>query len=245
VAHVSPDSRALLVRSLRKLQYHGRLTGRDVRWAARALQVSERTVWLWLNTEPADPAGRAGPRPYLLTEADRDALADWCGSAAAAWRAQQAAGVPLPALRTFQQAVRRQLSAAERAALADWELARVERALRTLDRRLATTGLRLSGDGWDSYRLTARPGILGSKAAEQLRLAHGGRTPLEAWAAALLSHIITGAATSGLSQDVVPEPYRSTGIDVLLDRGLITSTAHGYRPSDEVIFGLWLDPWQY
>ena len=40
-----------------------------------------------------------------------------------------------------------------------WELARVERALRTLDRRLATTGLRLSRDGWDSYRLTARPGI--------------------------------------------------------------------------------------
>ena len=126
-----------------------------------------------------------------------------------------------------------------------WELARVERALRTLDRRLATTGLRLSRYGWDSYRLTARPGILGTKAAEQLRLAHGGRAPLEAWTAALLSHIITGAATSGLSQDVVPEPYRSTGIDVLLDRGLITTTAHGYRPSDEVIVSLWLDPWQY
>jgi hypothetical protein len=93
--------------------------------------------------------------------------------------------------------------------------------------------------------LTARPGILGSKAAEQLRLAHGGRAPLEAWAAALLSHIITGSATSGLSQDVVPEPFRSTGIDVLLDRGLITTTAHGYRPSDEVIFSLGLDPWQY
>jgi putative transposase len=119
MAHVSPDSRALLVRSLRKLQHHGRLTGRDVRWAARALQVSERTVWRWLNTKPALQAGRPGPHPYLLTEADRDALADWCGSAAAAWRAQQAAGVPLPALRTFQQAVHRQLSAAERAALAD------------------------------------------------------------------------------------------------------------------------------
>ena len=87
--------------------------------------------------------------------------------------------------------------------------------------------------------------VIGSKAAEQLRLAHGGRVPLEAWAAALLSHIITGAATSGLIQDVVPEPYRSTGIDVLLDRGLITTTAHGYRPSDGVIFSLRLDPWQY
>jgi hypothetical protein len=83
-----------------------------------------------------------------------------------------------------------------------------------------------------------------SKAAEQLRLAHGGRAPLEAWAAALLSHIITGTATSGLTEDV-PKPYRSTGIDVLIDRGLITTTRHGYRPSDEVIFSLGLDPWQY
>lgn len=75
--------------------------------------------------------------------------------------------------------------------------------------------------------------------------AHGGRVPLPAWAAALLSHIITGAATQRLDEDVVPEPYRSTGIDVLLDRGLITATAHGYRPSDEVIFSLRLDPWRY
>jgi hypothetical protein len=46
--------------------------------------------------------------------------------------------------------------------------------------------------------------------------------------------IITGSATSGLSQDVVPQPYRSTGIDVLLDRGLITTTAHGYRPRGDL-----------
>jgi hypothetical protein len=116
-----------------------------------------------------------------------------------------------------------------------------QRALGTLDRRLAGTGLCLSRGGWDSYRLTARPGVLGSDEAERLRLAHGGRMPLEAWAAALLSHIITGAASSGLNQDV-PEPYRSTGIDVLVDRGLITTTTRGYRPSDEVIFSLGLDP---
>jgi putative transposase len=119
VAHSSSHSRALLVRSLRKLQRHGRLTGREIRWAARALEVSERTVWRWLGAELPDSAGRPGPRPYVLTEADRDALADWHGSAAAAWRARRAAGVPLPTLRTFQQAVRRQLSPAERAALAD------------------------------------------------------------------------------------------------------------------------------
>ena len=45
--------------------------------------------------------------------------------------------------------------------------------------------------------------------------------------------------------DVVPEPYRSAGIDVLLDRELITATGRGYRPSNEVIFSLRLDPWQY
>ena len=98
-----------------------------------------------------------------------------------------------------------------------WDLARWSE-LYALEVRLAGTGRCPSRGGWDSYRLTPRPGILRSKAAEQLRLAHGDRAPLEAWAAALLSHIITGAATSGLNEDV-PEPYRSTGIDVLIDRG--------------------------
>jgi putative transposase len=119
MAHPSLESRTLLVRSLRKLQCHGRLTGWEIRSAARALDISERTVRRWLRADLTDLAVQPGPRPYQLTEADRDALADWRGSVAAAWRAQRAAGAPLPALRTFQQAVRRQLSAAERAALAD------------------------------------------------------------------------------------------------------------------------------
>ena len=121
----------------------------------------------------------------------------------------------------------------------------MERALRALEGRLAGTGLCLSRSGWDSYRLTARPRVLGVEEARRLRLAHGGRVPLPPWAAALLSHIITGAATGGVDEDVVPEPYRSAGIDVLLDRELITATGHGYRPSNEVIFSLRLDPWQY
>ena len=81
--------------------------------------------------------------------------------------------------------------------------------------------------------------------ARRLRLAHGGRAPLPVWAAALLSHIITRAATKGLEGDVVPEPYRSAGIQLLLDRGLITVTEHGYRPSDEVLFSLRLESWHY
>jgi hypothetical protein len=110
---------------------------------------------------------------------------------------------------------------------------------------LAGTGLCLGRSGWDSYRLTARPKVLGFEEAQRLRLAHGGRVPLPAWAAALLSVIIAGNATQGLDRDDVPEPYRSGGIDVLLGRGLITDTARGYRPSDEVIFSLGLNPWQY
>jgi hypothetical protein len=75
------------------------------------------------------------------------------------------------------------------------------------------------------------------------RLAHGARMPLSAWAAALLSHIITGAATQAVAEDVIPEPYRRDRH--MLDRGLITATVQGFRPSDEVIFSLRLDRWQY
>jgi hypothetical protein len=56
----------------------------------------------------------------------------------------------------------------------------------------------------------------------------------------LLAH-----SSRGVAEDVIPEPYRTAGIDTLLDRGLITATAHGFRPSDEVIFSLWLDRWQF
>ena len=55
----------------------------------------------------------------------------------------------------------------------------------------------------------------------------------------------TRITDQGVEEDVIPEPYRTAGIDVLLDRGLITATAHRYRPSDEVRFGLRLDRWQY
>jgi hypothetical protein len=123
----------------------------------------------------------------------------------------------------------------------EWDLARVERALRALQSRLAGTGLCLRRSGWDSYILTTRPRVLGAAAAQRLRLAHDARAPLPAWAAALLSEIISGNASQGFEKDIVPEPYSSVGVEVLLQRGLITATAHGYRPSDEVIFSLRLD----
>jgi hypothetical protein len=127
----------------------------------------------------------------------------------------------------------------------EWNLARVERALRALDSRLAETGLCLRRSGWDSYILTVRPRVLEAGAARRLRLAHDARVPLPDWAAALLSEIISGNAIQGLEKDIIPEPYRSVGVEVLVQRGLITATAHGYRPSDEVILSLRLDPGQY
>lgn len=68
MAHSSSDSRALLVRSLRKLQRHGHLTGWEIRGAARALEVSEPMVWRWLRpsrlARPGDPVRiPPGPRP--------------------------------------------------------------------------------------------------------------------------------------------------------------------------------------
>jgi hypothetical protein len=62
---------------------------------------------------------------------------------------------------------------------------------------------------------------------------------LPAWAAALLSLITSGDARQGLDEDDAPEPYRSAGIDVLFDWGLITRTGRGYRPSDEVTARKW------
>jgi hypothetical protein len=62
---------------------------------------------------------------------------------------------------------------------------------------------------------------------------------------AVLSEIISGNAIQGLERDIIPESYRSAGVEVLVQRGLITATARGYRPSDEVILSLRLDRGQY
>jgi hypothetical protein len=76
----------------------------------------------------------------------------------------------------------------------------VERALGTLDRRLAGTGLCLSRGGWDSYRLTARPGSWGVTRQNGCGLPTVAGCRWRPWAAALLSHIITGTATAGLNR---------------------------------------------
>lgn len=112
---VSREVRDLVVARLTALRTEGHLTSQRVRLAAAAAGVGESTLWRWLaQSAPAD-----GRRRYELTDADRDALADWRGNTTAAWRARREAGAAVPSLRTFQRAVERALMPGERAALSD------------------------------------------------------------------------------------------------------------------------------
>ena len=94
-------ARAVLVARLRQRRGDGALISAEVRAAAVALGVAERTVWRWVSEENP-PAVRA-PRPrYELTEADRDDYAEWTGNIAAMRRAR------------LQRAFARELSPGER-----------------------------------------------------------------------------------------------------------------------------------
>ncbi|MGQ0575845.1 MAG: Mu transposase C-terminal domain-containing protein [Pseudonocardia sp.] len=119
VNHVGPDVRAVVINRLRQRREDGRLSNVDVRVAAAGLAVTERTVWRWLRAD-----GLGSPRPgrerYQLTEADRDAYADWRGNVAAMHRARVEAGeAGVPTLRTLQRAFAAELTAGERAAVSD------------------------------------------------------------------------------------------------------------------------------
>jgi hypothetical protein len=44
--------------------------------------------------------------------------------------------------------------------------------------------------------------------------------------------------------EVIDEPDRSVGVDMLLDYELIVPTRRSYRPSDQVLYSLRLRPWR-
>ena len=74
-------------------------------------------MWRWLaRTTPPAPRGRRG---YTLSQNDRDAYAAAHGNAAAAWRLRALGTEPVPNLRVFQAAIKRELLPIERAAVAD------------------------------------------------------------------------------------------------------------------------------
>lgn len=119
------------VARLMALDARGELATDHARAVAGALGVSLRTVWNWValarhegRLSPRTPS-RAGVTPDL-----RARLALWGGNVAAVHRellAEAAAAGdpgPLPSLRTLQRAVRRDLSAGERAGLRGGEAAR-------------------------------------------------------------------------------------------------------------------------
>ncbi|MEV7522584.1 transposase [Streptomyces sp. NPDC091371] len=134
------------VQRLLWLRAQGRLSRGHARLAGECLGVSERTVWRWLAQAEAEPrmADRPGERPVDRFEVTLDVrvlLAYWRGNASAVHRqlvarARTAAGEPaiavpggapveavplldpVPSLSTFLRAVRRDLTAGERAGLA-------------------------------------------------------------------------------------------------------------------------------
>jgi len=114
--HVDPQLKQLLVARLREQRAGGGPTSAQVREAAAALGVGERTVWRWLGAETLSRRPRARYEP---TEADRDAYWAWRGNVAAVRRERVAAGVEMPSLRCLQAAFARVVTPGERGAVVE------------------------------------------------------------------------------------------------------------------------------
>lgn len=90
----------------------GRLPATQVRQVAETLGCSRATLYRWLAAGGRHEAPRAR---FQLEDVHLDAYFEAAGSAAQAHRALTKAGATLPSRRTFERAVRRDLTAAERA----------------------------------------------------------------------------------------------------------------------------------
>jgi putative transposase len=124
-------ARVAAVQRLPELESRGELTSGHVRLVAQALGKSERTVWRWLAA--ARTQGRLGRVPaerFTVSTELRQLLALWGGNASRVHaelleRARQdPAAPPVPSLATLHRAVRRDLTAGERAGLRRGENAR-------------------------------------------------------------------------------------------------------------------------
>ncbi|MFJ3861506.1 Mu transposase C-terminal domain-containing protein [Streptomyces sp. NPDC090085] len=119
---------------LLELRAAGRLTAGHVRVAAGALGVSERTVWRWLAAPVPGPGMVPGVRlaradRFVVTDEVRALLGLWRGNVAAVQRVlaeragRQSPPGTAPSLTTLRRAIRRDLTAGERAGLAGGERA--------------------------------------------------------------------------------------------------------------------------
>lgn len=114
------ETKQFLVKRLRANLASDGLTSVQVREAASAAGIGERTLWRWL-AEPTvrddEPSAEIG-EPYRLTQEDIDDLASQRGNVSAAWRSRHGSGDG-PSLRTLQRAVSRDLLPGDRAAMVD------------------------------------------------------------------------------------------------------------------------------
>jgi hypothetical protein len=118
-----------------------------------------------------------------------------------------------------------------------WPLERLELALRTLERRLQATGLRLRQTGWDGYVLASNLEALSGAEAQRLHRTCGGRVQLTTEAASVLLAIIDHVGhESG--------PHRE-GANCLDQQGLLMHRHGSVEPDEDVIFSLRLRSWGY
>lgn len=133
--------RAAAVERLLGLEARSELTSAHVRLVAQALGRSERTVWRWLASGRAGRLERAPGGRFTVTAEVRQLLALWGGNASRVHaelveraRLDPSQG-PVPSLATLHRAIRRDLTAGERAGLRQGE--RVRRAHDVFARRPA------------------------------------------------------------------------------------------------------------
>jgi putative transposase len=118
------------VARLMALDSRGELATEHARAVAGSLGVSLRTVWNWVAVARREDCPHGLPSRAGVTPDMRVRLAVWGGNVSAVHREllaeAAAAGDPgsVPSLRTLQRAVRRDLSAGERAGLKGGEAAR-------------------------------------------------------------------------------------------------------------------------
>ncbi|MGW6878283.1 hypothetical protein ACWGHA_38825 [Streptomyces xanthophaeus] len=125
------ELRGPAVRRLLALRREGKLATRDVRAMAETLGVRERAVWKWMAAAEQDEAAARAPGErtryygrFTVTAEIRALLGLWRGNVAAVHRELTARAVrgerePPPSIPTLYRAIRRDLTAGERAGLPD------------------------------------------------------------------------------------------------------------------------------
>jgi transcriptional regulator with XRE-family HTH domain len=118
-----------------------------------------------------------------------------------------------------------------------WPLERLELALRTLERRLQATGLRLRQTGWDGYVLASNLQALSGEEAQRLHRTCGGRVQLTTEAASVLLAIIDHVGHEIWIIDGLRGSHRE-GANSLDQQGLLMHRHGSVEPDEDVIFSL-------